>query len=221
MPMPRFCGVRRVTSRPSTRIVPDVGCSKPAIMRSVVVLPQPLGPSSVSNSPRLTVSVRSSTASVDGADDDVATYSLRSAWSSTMRSVATAHVFVPVTHPLRGAFLEHVPVHRVGHHPLARGGKAGGKAVCRDVRAGGQTEEVARGEYDTLRAADELDESLRGLRMRRACYQCNGIHRHGHTALGQHVIDREGGACLQLLDVRHVPERDVTLAARELLIQQC
>src|ERR1700758_299104 len=32
-------------------IRPLVGCSKPAIMRSVVVLPQPEGPSSVKNSP--------------------------------------------------------------------------------------------------------------------------------------------------------------------------
>ena len=32
-------------------IRPLVGCSKPAIMRRVVVLPQPDGPSSVKNSP--------------------------------------------------------------------------------------------------------------------------------------------------------------------------
>src|SRR6516162_1929720 len=38
-------------STPSSRIWPWVGCSKPAIMRSVVVLPQPEEPSSEKNSP--------------------------------------------------------------------------------------------------------------------------------------------------------------------------
>jgi hypothetical protein len=36
---------------PSIRISPEVGSSSPAIMRSVVVLPQPEGPSSMKNSP--------------------------------------------------------------------------------------------------------------------------------------------------------------------------
>ena len=44
MPIARRRALRCVTSRPSMRIVPSVGVSKPAIMRSVVVLPQPLGP---------------------------------------------------------------------------------------------------------------------------------------------------------------------------------
>src|SRR6516162_11469124 len=38
-------------STPSSRIWPWVGCSKPAIMRKVVVLPQPEEPSSEKNSP--------------------------------------------------------------------------------------------------------------------------------------------------------------------------
>ena len=50
------------TSSPSSRIAPAVGCSKPAIRRSVVVLPQPDGPSSEKNSPRAICSVMSSTA---------------------------------------------------------------------------------------------------------------------------------------------------------------
>src|SRR5882762_5717758 len=41
---------------------PASGCSKPATMRSVVVLPQPEGPSSVSNSPGSTSRLTSSTA---------------------------------------------------------------------------------------------------------------------------------------------------------------
>ena len=43
---------RSVTSRPAMKTRPLVGASRPAIMRSVVVLPQPLGPSSVVSVPR-------------------------------------------------------------------------------------------------------------------------------------------------------------------------
>ncbi len=43
-------------------IVPDVGSTKPAIMRSVVVLPQPDGPSSETNSPGTMSRSRLSTA---------------------------------------------------------------------------------------------------------------------------------------------------------------
>jgi hypothetical protein len=38
-------------SRPSTRIVPSSGASNPATIRSTVVLPQPEGPRSETNSP--------------------------------------------------------------------------------------------------------------------------------------------------------------------------
>src|SRR5262245_50857689 len=38
-------------SVPSSRILPSVGCSNPAIIRRVVVLPQPDGPSIEKNSP--------------------------------------------------------------------------------------------------------------------------------------------------------------------------
>ena len=53
---PCWCRVRgrgrREASRPSTRMRPSVGVSNPASIRSVVVLPQPLGPSSEKNSRR-------------------------------------------------------------------------------------------------------------------------------------------------------------------------
>ena len=49
-------------SWPSRRRRPDVGSSKPAIMRSVVVFPQPLGPRKDTNSPRATSSSKCSTA---------------------------------------------------------------------------------------------------------------------------------------------------------------
>ena len=64
--MPRFSGgttpAGEDSTRPSISIVPAVGAMKPAIMRRVVVLPQPDGPSSETNSPSSIVSVRSATA---------------------------------------------------------------------------------------------------------------------------------------------------------------
>ncbi len=51
-----------VTSAPWSTTLPVSGTSKPAIIRSVVVLPQPLGPSSEKNSPSPISSVMSSTA---------------------------------------------------------------------------------------------------------------------------------------------------------------
>src|SRR5687768_13820041 len=52
MPTLRWFGARWVTSVPSIATVPAVGRSKPAIMRNVVVLPQPDGPRNETNSPR-------------------------------------------------------------------------------------------------------------------------------------------------------------------------
>ena len=51
MPMSRLLGGTRVMSLPATRMRPEFGRSKPATMRSAVVLPQPDGPSSETNSP--------------------------------------------------------------------------------------------------------------------------------------------------------------------------
>ena len=58
----RSCGSRWVQSRPAMRIWPSVGSSKPEIMRSVVVLPQPDGPMKEMYSPCAMWSVISSTA---------------------------------------------------------------------------------------------------------------------------------------------------------------
>ncbi|MCY1552032.1 hypothetical protein D9M68_884060 [compost metagenome] len=51
----RSLGPSEVTSRPSIRIWPPEGDSSPAIMRSVVVLPQPEGPRMVVSVPLGTV----------------------------------------------------------------------------------------------------------------------------------------------------------------------
>src|SRR6185436_17321210 len=58
----RRCGGTPVTSAPSMRIVPASGSSKPPIIRSNVVLPQPEGPRCEKNSPRRMASVTPSTA---------------------------------------------------------------------------------------------------------------------------------------------------------------
>ena len=70
MPRPRRCGgtftlaadVREKSVLPLTVIVPESGCSRPATDRSVVVLPQPEGPSRVKNWPSSTSKLTSSTA---------------------------------------------------------------------------------------------------------------------------------------------------------------
>ena len=58
----RLYGGSVVTSRPPRYTVPYVGSSKPPIIRRVVVLPQPDGPSMEKNSPSRMSSDRSSTA---------------------------------------------------------------------------------------------------------------------------------------------------------------
>ena len=56
----RLSGGSVVMSRPRSSIRPAVGSSKPPIIRRVVVLPQPLGPSIEKNSPdRMSIETRS------------------------------------------------------------------------------------------------------------------------------------------------------------------
>src|SRR5882672_11068347 len=64
MPKPRFSGGRVVITRPSNSTDPVSGDSSPATIRSVVVLPQPDGPSRPKNSPRSTAIETSATAGV-------------------------------------------------------------------------------------------------------------------------------------------------------------
>ncbi len=52
------------TTVPSIRISPDSGCSRPAMALSVVVLPQPDGPSKVRCSPAPTENVTPRTAAI-------------------------------------------------------------------------------------------------------------------------------------------------------------
>src|SRR5205823_13506281 len=56
-PILRFWTLMSLTRWPRTKISPSVGTSRPAINRSTVVLPPPLGPSKASNSPSRTEKV--------------------------------------------------------------------------------------------------------------------------------------------------------------------
>src|SRR4051794_21650907 len=58
----RWRGGMRVTSRPAIRTAPVVSGSRPATIRSVVLFPQPEGPTSTTNSPGATSRLTSSTA---------------------------------------------------------------------------------------------------------------------------------------------------------------
>ena len=61
-PIRRWLEGKAVTSRSSIRILPALGTRRPATIRRTVVLPQPEGPSSETNSPSLTASDTDETA---------------------------------------------------------------------------------------------------------------------------------------------------------------
>src|SRR5262245_36116383 len=63
--MSRLPGGKSFTTRPAMLMVPLVGKSNPASMRKIVVLPQPDGPSRLTNSPWSISRSRSLTASSD------------------------------------------------------------------------------------------------------------------------------------------------------------
>src|ERR1700682_4598575 len=71
MPRSRFSGASEkpcspdAISRPARNTAPPSGCSSPATMRKVVLLPHPLGPSRVKTSPWLMVRLRPSTAATE------------------------------------------------------------------------------------------------------------------------------------------------------------
>ena len=62
--MSRAAGDRPATSRSPIAIVPEVGCSSPATIRSAVDLPHPDGPTSTISSPSATSRSSASTAVV-------------------------------------------------------------------------------------------------------------------------------------------------------------
>src|ERR1700742_4264923 len=68
MAMSRSRAETSLTTRSPIWIVPDVGVSRPAIMRSAVVLPHPEDPTRIMNSPSAISSDRSSTATAPPAN---------------------------------------------------------------------------------------------------------------------------------------------------------
>src|SRR5688572_20226857 len=87
MAMSRFCGGSAVTSRSPKYTRPDVGASRPAIMRSVVVLPQPEGPTNVKNS-RSPISTDTSSTAVTRRPKCLLTCSSRTATATLLRAHA-------------------------------------------------------------------------------------------------------------------------------------
>ena len=61
MPMLRLCALTCLMGRPFSQISPLVGLSKPANIFRQVVLPDPEGPSRVTNSPRAMSMLKSAT----------------------------------------------------------------------------------------------------------------------------------------------------------------
>src|SRR5262245_60344681 len=107
MPRPRCAGLTARRSRPSRRIAPDVGSTKPAIICSVVVLPQPDGPSSDTISPCSTPSHSPSTA-VCWPKRLVRFSSSRNATSALALDLA-----VPALGPLLALGVDRIPVGRI------------------------------------------------------------------------------------------------------------
>src|SRR5882757_9643674 len=102
-------------SSPSSRTLPRSAASRPAMMRKRVVLPQPEGPSSETNSPAPTWrSTPPSTVAAPKAFSAPAT-------SRNESEVATTHglhrhVAVPALHPVGAVVSDELPVDRMNGH---------------------------------------------------------------------------------------------------------
>src|SRR6266481_9798167 len=83
--MSRSLGVIWLTTLPPIRSSPEVMSSSPAIMLSVVDLPQPDGPTRITNSPSAMSRLTSSTASAPSGKRFVT-------WSRTMSATVSPHV---------------------------------------------------------------------------------------------------------------------------------
>src|SRR5512132_3884513 len=111
MPTLRLPGASPVTSSSSMRTRPLVGVTKPAIIRSVVVLPHPDGPRRVRNSPSRTSRLSPSTAAMSPKRRVTSTRVTRAMTPASARR-SPSHEAVPLVAPLVGVDLG--PVHHVG-----------------------------------------------------------------------------------------------------------
>src|SRR5262245_40793897 len=198
-----------VMSRLLARIAPEVGTSSPAIIRSVVVLPQPLGPRIESISPRSTAMFRSWTARV-------APNSLVRCESSRC---GISDKRIPMLHPFLLLRFDKLPIHRHLRdieiaHPF-------GQLLAWNVVAGGNSEELL---CHVGQAFGSVYEFVKGLSFRQmfgSFHDSDGIRQDRSSALGNHVIERKPILRLLQLNVRHVPERQRGFLAPELLQHQC
>src|ERR1041384_6329260 len=94
------------TMSPPIEIVPPVGCSSPAMQRSVVVLPQPDGPSSTTISPAAMRKLTSSTAGRPTRNCLRRCETISSADIQVFQSLPVAVNLVPLLDPLAVERLE-------------------------------------------------------------------------------------------------------------------
>src|SRR5450432_938624 len=145
--MSRCAARRNETSSPSSNILPEVGSSRPAIIRSVVVLPQPDGPRRQKNSPSLTVNDEFFTA----------TNSLKALCrlSTLISAMALLRKFGDdhEHHGPRQYRQERIRI-EVEHEGLAQHDDAERDEAGRDVLPDAAAKEAAQGAFADLRALD-------------------------------------------------------------------
>src|SRR5215218_7369897 len=129
--MSRLNGGRAAIGSPPMRISPAVGGSKPAIIRRVVVFPEPEAPSSVRNSPDAMSSERSSTAA-NSPNRFVRCRSSRSGWDGTCGLLGGLHL-VP---DLLVLLAPRAPLPKVDLGPVVRNVALAGALLRRHVRLG-------------------------------------------------------------------------------------
>src|SRR5258708_5815278 len=172
MARPRRCAGSLKQDLPAIRMSPLSGSSKPAIIRSMVVLPQPDGPSSVQNSPSPTANDASESAATSPNCLETPAQSTIVAGvmaSATARELASGLALRgdDLSHLLRPGAGVLVPVGRVVE---ARAGELAGGIVVRqaldllrrlDIARGDREVHQLGGAGDDIGAVVEVDELLR------------------------------------------------------------
>src|SRR3989304_6945645 len=108
----RLLGGISPMSWPSIRTWPSVGTSRPASMRSNVVLPQPDGPSSAKNSPGMMSRLTLSTATAEPHRFEMLRKLMMGLTSASAMSLANAWSMVPLPFPLPAALHHHHQDHQ-------------------------------------------------------------------------------------------------------------
>src|SRR6185312_924040 len=211
MPILRLRGGNRMpcsgaeTTAPPMAMVPLLGCSRPATQRSVVVLPQPEGPSRTTISPAATSKLTSSTAGRPIAN----TLRSRSTRSSAdigyvsalarpvLTSLAIAVGLVPLLHPLR---MELLVLVEIGHPYLDDLGIET-LGIERRRLERGEIAEVLDHEGLALLRQTPVEEQLRGVGMRRRLGDAAGIGIDRRALGRKEDLDRRAVALLGPDDV--------------------